>query len=543
MKDKIYVVGHRNPDSDSICSAIAYANLKKVLGYNAIASRLGPLNEETKYILKRFNLENPLLVSDARSQLCDIEIDKAAVIKDTATVKEAWKSLLANERHGLCVINEEGNLSGFITLSNLSMLRLTHFKEIEKMMQSASLEDIAVTIKGQVVLNVSDFSHNGSVVILTLTKSNDYSSRTKGSICVLTDNIERQLEVIKDGASVLIIACGLSVDERVLKLAKEYNCAIISTAKDSMAIAQVINESFPLKHVMSTQLVTLNENEYVDDVLKKMSNTRFRSYPVVSENGDLVGTIGRYHLLNYKKKKFILVDHSAVNQSILNINKAYVEEIIDHHHIGDIETTHPIYYRNQRCGCTATIVAQLYNEHNITPSLEMAGIMLSAIISDTLHFKSATTTKLDIEIAKQLALYAKVDLDSYALEMLGASVALKDSTPIQILNRDLKNYVINGYKIAVGQTNYLDFEDLQSILPEFREILRQECNGEKLDLLIMLFTEVTAKGSMVVYEGELSHIMEDLLETKFDDTSGYDHKIISRKQQLIPRLSELINNI
>ena len=294
---------------------------------------------------------------------------------------------------------------------------------------------------------------------------------------------------------------------------------------------------------MSRNPITFQDDEYVDDVAKKMANTRYRSYPVLDIEGKAVGAVSRYHLLNYRRKKFILVDHSAKNQAINNIEDAEIEEIIDHHHIGNIETSYPIFYRNQRCGCTCTIIAQLYKENGITPSAQMAGIMMSAIISDTLHFKSATTTQLDKDIAYGLAEIAGVDLDHYADEMLSASVALKESTPTQILNRDLKTYDMGKYKIAIGQTNYKNIEDIQAILPAFRQQLEKEQTTKQFDLMVMMFSHIMAEGTMFVYSGPLSYVMNEIIDTKFDDHSGYDHDIISRKQQLMPKLSVILKQM
>ena len=294
---------------------------------------------------------------------------------------------------------------------------------------------------------------------------------------------------------------------------------------------------------MSRNPITFQDDEYVDDVAKKMANTRYRSYPVLDIEGKPVGAVSRYHLLNYRRKKFILVDHSAKNQAINNIDDAEIEEIIDHHHIGNIETSYPIFYRNQRCGCTCTIIAQLYKENGIIPSAQMAGIMMSAIISDTLHFKSATTTQLDKDIAYGLAEIAGVDLDHYADEMLSASVALKESTPTQILNRDLKTYDMGKYKIAIGQTNYKNIEDIQAILPAFRQQLEKEQTAKQFDLMVMMFSHIMAEGTMFVYSGPLSYVMDEIIDTKFDDNSGYDHEIISRKQQLMPKLSVILKQM
>ncbi len=543
MKDIIYVVGHRNPDSDSICSALAYAHLKNELKEEAIACRLGPLNEETKYILRKFNFENPLLLQDARSQLKDIAIDDATIVDNSSTINEAWKEMLGAGNRSLCVVNQDKNLVGVISTSNLAMMRLMKPEEVQELMQTATLKGIAKTVGGELVVDSSQFESNGKVVIVTMKDRDNFADEIKGSICVLSDNDEKQKQLIDLGAVCLLITYGKKVSDEVKKIAFEKGCAIIETDKDTMGVSKVINESFSVEKMMTQSPITYRYDEYVDDVAKKMMNTRFRSYPVLDEEGKLVGAVSRFHLLNHQKKRFVLVDHSAKNQSIKNIDQAHIEEIIDHHHIGNIETDHPIYYRNQRCGCTSTIIAKMYQENGVIPPKEIAGLMVSAIISDTLHFKSATTTELDRVTAKWLAEIAELNIEEYAMEMLGASVALIDATPTQILNRDLKKYEIGRYRIAVGQTNYQNIEDLQAILPEFRENLEKEQEGKKVDLLVMMFTHVMAEGSMLVYTGPLSYIMESLVETHFDEHSGYDQNIISRKQQLLPKLSLLLKNM
>ncbi len=543
MKDTIYVVGHRNPDSDSICSAIAYAELKKALGEDAIACRLGPLNEETKYILKKFQFENPLLLKDARSQLKDIEIDKANYIQDTSTINKAWKEMLGTGNRSLCIINDKKEIVGVISTSNLALMRMMTDVEIETLMATTTLKAIVETVDGKAIVETKDFKFNGKVLIVTMRDGESFAEEIKGNVCVLSDNVAKQKKLIELGASCLVITYGKEVLDEVKELAQKFGCAIIETEKATMEVARVINESFSIDKLMTKNIITYQEDEYVDDVAKKMMATRFRSYPVLNAEGDLVGAISRFHLLNHRKKRFILVDHSAKNQSIKNIDQAYLEEIIDHHHIGNIETDHPIYYRNQRCGSTSTIVAKMYQENGVTPTEQVAGLMLSAIISDTLHFKSATTTPLDQSTAQWLGEIAKIDIESYAMEMLNASVALEDATPTQILNRDLKKYDIGKYRIAIGQTNYHNIEDLQRILPEFRKNLKNEQEEKKIDLLIMMFTHVMAEGSMVVYSGPLSYIMDTVVSTRFDESSGYDADIISRKQQLVPKLSRLLKDM
>lgn len=544
MKEYLYVVGHKNPDSDSICAALSYANLKNELGQSAIACRLGPLNEESKFILKRFGLENPLLLKDARSQLRDIDTDKPTIISKDATLHEAWNEMLHTTNRSLFVVDENNKLVGILSTSNLSLVRLSDDEELYALMKTAKLDDIAKTINGSVEVSPNRFRVNGKVYIVTLNQSEDFSDDFHNSICILSDGDHKQKLLIEKGCRCLVITCGRSVSQGVKRLAKANGCAVITTKLDTMKVAKVINESFSIEKIMTTNVICFKEDEYVEDVAAKMTKSRVRSYPVLDYEGNISAAVSRYHLQNYRKKKFILVDHSARNQAINNIDKALIEEIVDHHHIGNIETDYPIFYRNQRCGCTCTIVSQLYQENGVDPSPQMAGVMMSAIISDTLNFKSATTTMLDINTAKWLAEKAGVDdLQKYAEEMLGASVALKDATPEEILNRDLKNYDIGKYRFAIGQTNYNRLEEVQALLPEFKKTIEKQQQQKKYDLLVMMFTHVLAEGTLFVFYGPLSYVMADIMEIKYDDHSGYDKDIISRKQQLMPKISVIFKSM
>ncbi len=543
MQQYVYIVGHKNPDTDSICSALAYAELKQRLGVHAIPCRLGPLNEETKYVLKRFGLENPLLLKDARSQLRDIDIDEPTLITTKTSLKEAWDVLFKARNKSLFVLDEQQKLTGIVSTSNLASPRMISDELMHKLMKTASLSSLAKTINGEIDYEPKNFKTNGKVFIVTLNDGTKFEENFRHSITILSDGNRKQRQLLEMGTRCMIITCDQEISPDNLELARKQDCAVIRTPWDTMKVAKVINEAFPVESLMSRNPITFQDDEYVDDVAKKMANTRYRSYPVLDIEGKAVGAVSRYHLLNYRRKKFILVDHSAKNQAINNIDDAEIEEIIDHHHIGNIETSYPIFYRNQRCGCTCTIIAQLYKENGIIPSAQMAGIMMSAIISDTLHFKSATTTQLDKDVAYGLAEIAGVDLDHYADEMLSASVALKESTPTQILNRDLKTYDMGKYKIAIGQTNYKNIEDIQAILPAFRQQLEKEQTAKQFDLMVMMFSHIMAEGTMFVYSGPLSYVMNEIIDTKFDDNSGYDHEIISRKQQLMPKLSVILKQM
>jgi manganese-dependent inorganic pyrophosphatase len=544
MNNTIYVIGHKHPDSDSICSAITYANLLNLTGHPAIACRQGPLNEETKFILKRFHQENPLLLTDARTRIRDIDIDTPTFIRHDETVHHAWHLMLQTQNRSLFVTDDEGNLCGICTTSNLAKVRIHPDADLEQLMSTASLENIAHTIGGRVVWGPNDFYTNGSIHIISLDGLEASKYDLDHSICVLSSGPEKQKMCIDAGARLLVITCGQFVAQGIVEYAKDRRCAIIATDSDTMQTARVITESYSVEEVMTRHIISWNQNEYVDDVAVKMNNSRVRSYPVVDDNGKVIGAISRYHTRNYKRRQFALVDHSAVNQSINHIGSAEIVAIIDHHHIGDVQTSSPIEYRNHKCGCTCTILSNLYQENGLLPDADMSGLLLSAILSDTLNLKSATTTDEDRLAVSWLAKRAGIgDVDAYARDMLGASVAISDSTPHEILNRDLKNYQIGSHTFAIGQTNYSHMEEVQKILPAFKENLEKEQAENKLDLMVMLFTDVMGKGSLFVYYGPLSYVFDGILETKFDEHSGFDPNIISRKQQLMPKLSEILKNV
>lgn len=539
-----YVIGHKHPDSDSICAAITYSDLLNRTGKQAIACRQGPLNEETKFILKRFHQENPLLLTDARAHLRDIALDEPTMIPQNETIHHAWHMMLQTKNRSLYVQDANGNLVGICTSSDLSYVRIHKDADLVQLMSTCSIGNIAKTVGGKVIFAPERFHSNGNVHIISLDGTEALLYNLKNGISILSGGEEKQAMLVDEKVACIVLTCGTHASEAILEKAKNNHVAIIETDKDTMHTARVITESYSVEEVMTRDLITYNESEFVEDVAAKMIKSRVRSYPVVDDDGNVVGGVSRYHTRNYEKRKFVLVDHSALNQTVNHIENADIVAIIDHHHIGGITTDQPVLYRNQRLGSTCTIIADMYQENGILPDKDMAGLLLSAILSDTLNFKSTTTTSQDHTTAKWLAKIAGIeDIDAYAREMLSASVSLKDSTPHEILYRDLKTYQIGKYSFAIGQTNYSHMEEVQKILPEFKENLQKEQASNGLDILVMLFTDVMGGGSLFVYYGPLSYVLGDILETQFDDHSGFDTRIISRKQQLMPKLSEIMKDI
>ncbi len=542
MDRPIYVTGHKNPDSDSICSSLAYANLLQLQGYNAISCRLGPLNEESKFVTKYFDIEGPLLIKDARSQIRDIEIDTPVIIHHKQTIKDAWELILKTKNRSLMVVDDVGKLCGILSTSNLATIRIMEDSALADLVKTAIAKDVSKTVNGKLLFEPTEFKTNGKVHIL-YSMEKEKLERLKDAICIISADETEIIKAIEIGAKCIISANNRDVSANALKKAEEYDCAIIKTKMDTMSIAKVINECYKIDLVMTKDIFLFRDEEYLSDVNKKMRNSRFRSYPVLNEYDEIVGQVSRYHLANYQKKQFVLVDHSERNQTIKNIDEAEILEIIDHHHIGSIQTDYPINFRNVKCGCTASIITQMYKEKGFEPSRTMSGVLLSAIISDTLCFKSLTTTQFDIDQANYLAKRAEVVLEDYALLLLSASVDIKQADLKVILRRDLKVYEIGKYKIAIGQTNYKDIEDIQVISDRFRKLLEQEQEVKQYDLIIMMFTHVTASGTIFEYAGPLSYIMEQVIETVIREGSGFDHEILSRKQQMIPKMSAILKRM
>lgn len=543
-KEKIYVIGHRNPDTDSICSALAYARLKQKLGYNAQARRLGTLNEETKFVTRYFDVEAPLLMQDARTQLFDLALDKPVLIKESTLIYDAWRLMDQTQCRSLFVVNNNDQLLGVVSTSNLAKMHWYSSEQLQELMRHSTIASIAATVQGKILVEPLKFKPSGIINVITMINDPSVHADVENSICICSDNEAMLLRLIEEHAACIVISLGIFVSDEVISLARKKNVAIIKTDLDSMQIARVINEAVEVKYLMTTNPLFYYHSDYVTDVMTKVTQSRFRAYPVVNADMQVVGSISRFHLFGYNKKKFILVDHSSKLQTIKNIEDGEIIEIIDHHNIGNIETSKPIYYRNQRCGCTCTIVACLYQENEIRPESNMAGMMMSAILSDTMNFKSKTTTQLDIDICHWLADIAGIDdIEAYAKEMLYASISIRNAEPKELLKRDLKIYNFGRFKIGVGQTNYSDIEDIQSRLADYKKVLTEEVESEHLDLLVMMFTHVLADGTMFVFTGDLSYIMKDIIDTSFDDHSGYDRTIMSRKQQLIPSISARIEQI
>lgn len=537
MKNNLYITGHKNPDTDSICSSIAYADLKRQLGIDAIASRNGDINAETAFVLKKFNVPQPIYMNTATCSLRDIEIDEVILVKPSYTIKQAWNSIAGTKNKSLFVVDEEEKLLGVVTMSNLSNVLMKECVDIRKLMAETSVQNIVDTLEGTLVNDSENYKSNGQVHILVNSEylNTDIDFRT--STVVLGNDIDLQRRVIEGGATCLVLVEDNVVLPEIAQLAKENDCALIQTSLSTIYVARLIYQSSPIHLIMTKNPVSFKISDMVDEVSKRMSKSRYRSYPILDDDRHVLGAVSRFHLFNYRKKQIVLVDHNEMSQSLENIHDADIVEIIDHHRIGDIETLNPINFRNQTLGSTSTIIAMIYKEKNIVPTRTMAALMCCAIISDTMNFNSPTTTDVDRQIGEELAKIARLDLDDLSREMFEAVATLKGKTFSEILYNDFKEYNMDGHKVAIGQINIVDSLELEVLRREFESYMGKINSINNYDILLMVFTNVDGSGSFFVSLGKLAWVVKEAFRQYYGD-HDFVKSIISRKKQIVPHLQD-----
>ena len=538
---KVWVVGHKNPDTDSICAAISYAYLKNQSGDKKtyVAKRAGAVNEETRYVLERFGVEEPPLVTYAGAQIKDINIRKTAGVSNQISLKRAWELMKKLEVVTLPVTNQFGKLEGVIVTKDIATSYMDVLDNCVLSKARTQYKTIAETIDGEVYAG-NEHAHfvRGKVVIATSNPEYMADYIEDDDLVILGDREEAQMQAIRSNASCIIIGGGLEVAEEVKKLAEKRDCVIITTPFDTFSVARLINQSMPIKQYMTRRdLVTFDIDDYVDDVKDVMSRVRHRDFPVLGSNGNYVGMISRRNLMNMQKKQVILVDHNEKSQAVDGIGEAEILEIIDHHRLGSLETVSPVYFRNQPLGCTSTIIYQMYQEQGVEIPKEIAGLLLSAIISDTLMFRSPTCTPLDKSVAKQLAEIADVDIEDHAKKMFRAGSDFKNKTTEEIFYQDFKIFHTEDCDFGVAQISAMSGEELEQIGEQLRPFLPQVLGGKRLNMVYVMLTDILEESSKIIFAGEdAGKILAHAFKKQEDADGILLDGIISRKKQMIPIL-------
>ena len=538
---KVWVVGHKNPDTDSICAAISYAYLKNQSGDKKtyVAKRAGAVNEETRYVLERFGVEEPPLVSYAGAQIKDINIRKTAGVSNQISLKRAWELMKKLEVVTLPVTNQFGKLEGVIVTKDIATSYMDVLDNCVLSKARTQYKTIAETIDGEVYAG-NEHAHfvRGKVVIATSNPEYMADYIEDDDLVILGDREEAQMQAIRSNASCIIIGGGLEVAEEVKKLAEKRDCVIITTPFDTFSVARLINQSMPIKQYMTRrELVTFDIDDYVDDVKDVMSRVRHRDFPVLGSNGNYVGMISRRNLMNMQKKQIILVDHNEKSQAVDGIGEAEILEIIDHHRLGSLETASPVYFRNQPLGCTSTIIYQMYQEQRVEIPKEIAGLLLSAIISDTLMFRSPTCTPFDKGVAKRLAEIADVDIEDHAKKMFRAGSDFKNKTTEEIFYQDFKIFHTEDCDFGVAQISAMSGEELEQIGEQLRPFLPQVLGEKRLNMVYVMLTDILEESSKIIFAGEdAGKILAHAFKKQEDADGILLDGIISRKKQMIPTL-------
>ena len=538
---KVWVVGHKNPDTDSICAAISYAYLKNQSGDKKtyVAKRAGAVNEETRYVLERFGVEEPPLVSYAGAQIKDINIRKTAGVSNQISLKRAWELMKKLEVVTLPVTNQFGKLEGVIVTKDIATSYMDVLDNCVLSKARTQYKTIAETIDGEVYAG-NEHAHfvRGKVVIATSNPEYMADYIEDDDLVILGDREEAQMQAIWSNASCIIIGGGLEGAEEVKKLAEKRDCVIITTPFDTFSVARLINQSMPIKQYMTRrELVTFDIDDYVDDVKDVMSRVRHRDFPVLGSNGNYVGMISRRNLMNMQKKQIILVDHNEKSQAVDGIGEAEILEIIDHHRLGSLETVSPVYFRNQPLGCTSTIIYQMYQEQRVEIPKEIAGLLLSAIISDTLMFRSPTCTPLDKSVAKRLAEIADVDIEDHAKKMFRAGSDFKNKTTEEIFYQDFKIFHTEDCDFGVAQISAMSGEELEQIGEQLRPFLPQVLGEKRLNMVYVMLTDILEESSKIIFAGEdAGKILAHAFKKQEDADGILLDGIISRKKQMIPTL-------
>lgn len=540
QEKKVWVIGHKNPDTDSICSAIAYAELKnKIGGRKYEAKRAGQPNEETKYVLEHFKVEAPEYVGDAGAQVKDIEIRQTPGVSCQISLKTAWEMMKAQNVATLPIVRENGTLQGLIITGDIATSYMDVYDSRILATARTQYRSIAETLEGELIVgNEHGYFVKGKVVVAAGSPELMKEYIEDDDLVILGDRPEAQMCALEMNASCLVLVSDSKVSQKIQDMAAEKGCVIITTPYDSYTVSRLINQSMPIKHFMRKEnLVTFETEEFVEDVQKVMSKERHRDFPVIDEEGKYVGMISRRNLLDMRRKQLILVDHNEKSQAVDGVEGAEILEIIDHHKLGDIETIAPVFFRNQPVGCTGTIVYQMYQEHGVDINRKIAGLLCSAIISDTLMFRSPTCTEVDKKSAEELAERAGISIEEHAKNMFKAGSNFASKSAEEIFYQDFKAFNAGAKEFGVGQLSAMSDEELQEVKEKLMPYMPQVLEERKLDMIYIMLTNILEESSELIYVGaEAREIAESAFHGHFEarEDSLWLKGVVSRKKQVIP---------
>jgi manganese-dependent inorganic pyrophosphatase len=538
---KVVVIGHRNPDTDSICSAIAYAELKnRTSTLVCEPRRAGKMNQETEFVLKKFGVTPPRMCTDVNPKIRDVDYREMPGIPGSTSLRRAWKIMRDQQIDTLSITSADNELEGIITVKDLATANMDVFDTAVLAKSRTSYKNILETLNGTMVVGNADaVCTTGHIKIGTATPEMLESSVEKGDIVILSNRYESQLCAIEKEASLLIICNGAKVGRTIQRIADETGVAIMTTPEDTYAAGKLISQCAPISYYMTRDnILKFTLVTPVADVLRVMAKVRHRYFPILDEEGKYCGMVSRRNVIALRKRRIILVDHNEATQAVEGFDQAEILEIIDHHRIGSLETSGPVYFRNQPVGCTATIITQMYDENGVDIPPQIAGLLLAAILSDTLAFRSPTCTPVDENTAKRLAKIAGVDIEEFSTEMFEAGEKLDGKTPEEVFLQDFKVFMCGDIRFGVAQGSYMTRKNLQAAQALLQPYLEEARNKQNVEDLYMLLTDVPKEESVVICTGRYA---AEVLSNGFESRPAADGSwtlpgVVSRKKQFIPAM-------
>lgn len=536
----IYVIGHMNPDTDSICSAIAYANLKsKVTGKSYKARRAGQVSPETRFVLDHFKIQAPKYVGDVRTQVKDTEYHKGVFVSRGISLKKAWATMQEKNVVTLPVIDEEERLEGIITIGDIARSYMEVYDSHILANANTPFKNIVETLDGTMIIgDVNEIFRGGKVLIAAANPDMMENYIETGDLVILGNRYESQLCAIEMNARCLVVCEGAPVSLTIKKLAQEQGCIIIQTPFDTFTAARLINQSMPISYFMRTEeIITFKTEDFIEDIREVMAKKRHRDFPVLDKDGKFSGMISRRNLLGAKKKRLILVDHNERSQAVDGLEDAEILEIIDHHKLGGIQTINPVMFRNQPVGCTCTIVYMMYKENGIEIEPSIAGLLCSAILSDTLVFRSPTCTPVDRAAAEDLAKIAGIEIEAYAMDMFAAGSDLENKSPEEIFYQDFKKFTAGELMFGVGQISSMSDKELENIKERLVPYMKKALSDHEVGMIFFMLTNILDESSELLYEGEgAKELLDQAFKLNPEEATVYLKSVVSRKKQMIPAL-------
>ena len=539
-KNQIYVIGHKNPDTDSICSAIAYAYLKNQTDDGEfVPKRAGSISTETQYVLNRFQMETPGYVPNVKTKVSDMEIRHTEGVKKSISLKNAWTILNETKGTTLPIVTDDNMLEGLISIGDIARSYMAVIDSAILSKAHTQYKNILETLDGTLYVGDEEaYFDKGKVVVAASSPEVMESYIEPNDMVILGNRYETQLCAIEMNAGCIILCGDAKVTKTIQILGREKNCTIIATPYDTYTVAHLINQSMPISYFMKAEdLILFHEDDFTDDIKDIMASKRHRDFPILDKKEQYVGTISRRNLLGIKKRRLILVDHNEATQAVDHIEDAQILEIIDHHRLGSLETVMPVFFRNQPVGCTATIIYQMFVEKGIEIPSHIAGLLCAAIISDTLLFRSPTCTSVDCDAARYLAQLAGIDCEKFALEMFEAGSNMKSKTAEQIFFQDFKVYEVENMSVGVAQISCMAKTDLDIAKSKLKEYLKKARKEQGLNMLFFMLTDIMIETTELLCEGDgAERTAKEAFGVEVEEGSVILPNVISRKKQLIPSL-------